>query len=353
MLLLRILIFKGNVTNKMTLDISFIIPIHNNPVKELIRCIDTIKKIENKTFEVLIIDNASDLNKSIQYKKVALQNNCNYIFTKKIGVSNARNIGLNNAKGSFVPFVDADDKIKPKIFNEINLSKKIDLYIFDILVKQKRKTSILGLDKDLENSFLNINVLIKYFVTSFKLNNSSGKLFSLSFLKKNGIQFNPELINGEDATFVSDVIIKNPTTYFVNKVSYVYYQGVVNANHRIVNNPKLAYKSLDYIFKLKYNLISHIEKSYSSKSMKNIVKSEYIKDLSNIFLDLWSTDMIEAKEVKRIILNKFKYLKVQKEYPNSVNIRILILQSNNNWLIHILQNVRLKYLKYKYGKSLK
>lgn len=61
MLLLRILIFKGNVTNKMTLDISFIIPIHNNPVKELIRCIDTIKKIENKTFEVLIIDNASDL----------------------------------------------------------------------------------------------------------------------------------------------------------------------------------------------------------------------------------------------------------------------------------------------------
>ena len=83
------------------------------------------------------------------------------------------------------------------------------------------------------------------------------------------------------------------------------------------------------------------------------IKSEYIKDLSNIFLDLWSTDMIEAKEVKRIILNKFKYLKVQKEYPNSVNIRILILQSNNNWLIHILQNVRLKYLKYKYGESLK
>lgn len=115
---------------------------------ELEECIKSIQQITSLTYEVLIIDNHSDIEKSKVYKKLSGNNDkITYFYTEERGVGKARNLGIKKAKGEYIFFADADDKVIPNFFNHltISLNDKVDLYIFNILVKNSIKTSTLNI----------------------------------------------------------------------------------------------------------------------------------------------------------------------------------------------------------------
>ena len=97
----------------MTDLISIIVPIYN--VKRYLRrCIDSITNQKYKNIEIILVDDGSvDGCGEIcdSYKK-----NDNRIFVihkKNGGLSDARNIGLQKARGKYIAFVDSDDYISP------------------------------------------------------------------------------------------------------------------------------------------------------------------------------------------------------------------------------------------------
>ncbi|MCD8236258.1 MAG: glycosyltransferase [Prevotellaceae bacterium] len=91
--------------------ISVIIPVYNAE-SCLNRCIDSILVQTFADFELLLIDDGSKDNSGRICDEYAEKDSRVRVFHKENGgVSSARNMGLDNARGEWITFVDADDRL--------------------------------------------------------------------------------------------------------------------------------------------------------------------------------------------------------------------------------------------------
>ncbi len=102
-------------------EISVIIPVYNGAEKMA----DTLDSIYNQTFKnfelILVNDGSTDNIIEIvnNYKKNNSIKNMELITTLNKGVSNARNIGIEKAKGRYIMFLDSDDLFKENMLQEM------------------------------------------------------------------------------------------------------------------------------------------------------------------------------------------------------------------------------------------
>lgn len=107
----------------IVVKISVIIPTYK-PQSYLWECLDSLR---NQTFsavdfEVLLILNGCRDPYQSQIENYLLKNkmsNVRLIQTDQAGVSNARNLGLDNAKGDYIAFVDDDDYVSSTYLEEL------------------------------------------------------------------------------------------------------------------------------------------------------------------------------------------------------------------------------------------
>ena len=93
--------------------ISVIVPVYNTE-KYLHRYIDSILAQTFTDFELLLINDGSKDNSGAICDEYAAKDSRVRVFHKENGgASSARNMGLDNAKGKWVTFVDSDDYILP------------------------------------------------------------------------------------------------------------------------------------------------------------------------------------------------------------------------------------------------
>lgn len=96
-----------------TPKISVIVPVYNAE-RWLGRCIDSILAQTFTDFELLLIDDGSrDSSGDICDRYAAADPRVRVFHKPNGGVSSARNLGLDNARGSWITFVDADDWLAP------------------------------------------------------------------------------------------------------------------------------------------------------------------------------------------------------------------------------------------------
>lgn len=111
--------------------ISVIIPVYNAQ-STIGRALESVVNQTYKgLFEILVINDGSTDN-SLLIIKNFIQSNPNFnirlIDQKNSGVSKARNIGLRNARGYFIAFLDSDDEwISEKIEKQINIFNSHDV----------------------------------------------------------------------------------------------------------------------------------------------------------------------------------------------------------------------------------
>ena len=92
--------------------ISVIVPVYNAE-KYLHRCINSILAQTFVDIELLLIDDGSTDSSSVICDKYAKKDQRVRVFHKENGgVSSARNLGLDNAQGEWIAFVDGDDWVK-------------------------------------------------------------------------------------------------------------------------------------------------------------------------------------------------------------------------------------------------
>lgn len=92
-------------------QISIIIPVYNVD-QYLNRCLDSVLSQSFTDFEVLLIDDGSaDRSGRICDEYVERDSRVRVFHKPNGGVSSARNLGLDNIKGEWVYFVDADDEL--------------------------------------------------------------------------------------------------------------------------------------------------------------------------------------------------------------------------------------------------
>lgn len=91
--------------------ISVIVPVYKAE-KYLHRCVDSILAQSYTDFELLLIDDGSPDNSGAICDEYAIKDSRVRVFHKENGgVSSARNLGLDNARGEYVTFCDSDDYV--------------------------------------------------------------------------------------------------------------------------------------------------------------------------------------------------------------------------------------------------
>lgn len=99
--------------------ISIIIPVYQAE-KTLKRCLDSILQQSYTDYEIIVVnDGSSDRSEEIilEYEKITKK--IKYISKENSGVADSRNIGIKNATGDYIVFVDSDDYVKSTIFTDI------------------------------------------------------------------------------------------------------------------------------------------------------------------------------------------------------------------------------------------
>jgi len=112
------------------MEISIIIPVYNSE-KYLKECIDSILSQTFLDFELVLVNDGSTDSSGKICDEYALKDSRVRVFHKENGgVSAARNTGIKAAKGKYVTFVDADDKVKPSFLMDFNsLELEADFYV--------------------------------------------------------------------------------------------------------------------------------------------------------------------------------------------------------------------------------
>lgn len=125
--------------------VSFIVTCYNLPVSMLKECLDSILKLNLQPAEreIIVVDDGSDV-PPVGELTEAYGDSIVYIRQRNEGVSVARNRGMATASGTFLQFVDGDDRLLATAYNhclDFLRNEDTDLLMFDFTSHEESQTT--------------------------------------------------------------------------------------------------------------------------------------------------------------------------------------------------------------------
>lgn len=228
----------------MKYRISVIIPTFN-PIDYLWMCLDSLysQTLSKDEFEIIIVLNGcnepyrSRINSYIAAHK---ELHFNLIQTDDSGVSNARNIGLDNAKGEYIAFIDDDDYVSPKYLEEL-LQKSNDKTIalsYELAFNDGTKNYYPYYITNEYNRLHGLGV-VPFYKARRLFNGPVYKLIHKDVIRER--KFNVNFKNSEDALFM--ILISDN---FVNAIftsrDAIYYRRVRNNSASTMGRRSFSYR---------------------------------------------------------------------------------------------------------------
>ena len=166
---------------------SIIIPVYNNTTT-IERCLDSVCKQLYKNFEVILVDDGSDV--SYDYLKEKYENLITVRLPENKGQSYARQYAIDNvATGDWIMFVDSDDELI-NVCTLMTLARTIRKSPDSLVLRSK--FAIINNDNIANNKFT---------ITSPYFQPLHGIAFNSNFLKRDNIRFCDKLKIYEDQHF--------------------------------------------------------------------------------------------------------------------------------------------------------
>ncbi|MGM9850498.1 MAG: glycosyltransferase family 2 protein [Bacilli bacterium] len=296
--------------------ITIIINVYNGE-KYIRQCLECIINQTYKNLEILIIndgstDNTLSICKEYKDKKIRI------ISTENKGLPLSRNIGLDNAKGKYLYFIDVDDSIEQDTIEYLyKLIKKYNANIAtcgvatvynNIIKKRKRNKEHI---KILNN--------IDYLKKELLITNRDLAIWNKLIEKKtiNNLRFEDRII--DDIAFTHKLAIKSKKIVYSNQIKYYYNKNTSSLTSTLKENLERNIaeyngyvERYNYIKKIYPNLIENeigmmqiITRIYLRKN-KEIVKQLDDKELRDFFKKLFSFRIfkgdVSIKEKTKFIL---------------------------------------------------
>ena len=205
--------------------ISVIVPVYN--VEKLLhRCIDSILAQTFTDFELLLIDDGSkDKSGEICDEYTEIDARIRVFHKQNGGVSSARNIGLDNARGEWIGFVDSDDYVEENFLSSFfKLGQNADLLSQGFLSPNwQNKGPKTVTEKD--------EIVTENSIASFALRLTKTtqigflwcKLFRSKIINKYSIRFDENVCFMEDRLFIYNFLSHSNRVINVSETGYVYY----------------------------------------------------------------------------------------------------------------------------------
>lgn len=227
--------------------ISVIMPVYNEE-QYLEKTCQSLKQQTLDDIELICINDGSTDNSTDILTNLATEyDNIRIINQENQGSGIARNKGIDEAKGEYIAFLDADDKY-------IDPSSLEKMYEYgyknnaDIICGNLKRISSEG---KLEDNFNYVEGNYAYFPEYDKLTPQDygipwafyKNIYRKKFLDENNIRF-PDLKRGQDPVFLADVLTKADVIYTVPVYLYGYnYSASGGANSKVNSHDK----KLDYL----------------------------------------------------------------------------------------------------------
>lgn len=311
----------------MSVEVSIIVPCYN--CQDTIReCYNSIKKSVNNVSSheiILINDGSTDNTQRILKEIITNDNNVIVINQENKGVSAARNIGLKNAKGKYISFVDSDDSILEQYYTKMIVPLKensnLDLIICDYSSSGLSNKDILNISID--------NIYEEGLKSKGSFEKLRGyiwnKIYKRNILVDNNIIFDEEVKFCEDLGFNLIYLKYAENVKFIAEKLYRYETQATDTSGNS-NKKSTAFKIWDNL------LFRENEEKY-----KNIIKLEKYKYM------IWG--LCEQLSEKGEIQNK-EYLELLKKEKDFIikNKSLLGRKFELLFRLMIISPIFVKYL---------
>lgn len=204
--------------------ISIIIPVYN--IKEYLReCVDSLLRQTYQKIEIILVDDGSTDGSSQLCDYLAEKDfRIRVIHQKNEGVSSARNIGIADARGQYITFVDGDDWVEENFIETL----------YNSLVQYDADVSAVGHMRCLADGTKQVKAItdkteVIFSTSAFYrkcdkkspwIGYAGGKLVRKEIIEHNALEFDTEIRIFEDFIFFYSLfehvqkIVKNPETLY-------------------------------------------------------------------------------------------------------------------------------------------
>lgn len=286
--------------------ISVIVPVYNVE-QYLPRCIDSILAQTFTDFELLLIDDGSTDNSGKICDEYAKKKDTKIRVWHKEngGVSSARNMGLDFAKGEYIQFIDSDDFIEKNMFEIVyNTCENADIVVTDYYVNTKKQTIY-------KKQIISSDIITSIFESKV-FGALWNKFLKRSIIANSDLRFYDELDFCEDICFLCELQQRTSRSLkvkYINQAFYHYsvtdssltrrsgikqiqsWQKYINLISTILrDNPNLEYYILTNKFSVKW---------FSLQTNMNF------SDYQNLYPDVYDTLRTEKGKKKIPIVKRF------------------------------------------------
>lgn len=219
------------------MKVSIIIPCYNSEAY-LAACMDSVLAQTFEDFEAILIDDGSKDNTLQIARSYAQKDKRVRVYAKENGgVSAARNLGLDHARGEWITFVDSDDLLPPDALDSLlsGAGDAVDMVVcahetFDeagkceVVIPESRWMDKRGEKKRRAAA-------LRLIEGDCVLNIMCNKLHRRALIEREGIRLTPGVKIAEDALFNLEAVLCGRGITYVNRVAYRYRTHSASAMH--------------------------------------------------------------------------------------------------------------------------
>lgn len=334
---------------------SLILPVYNVE-KYVKRCVNSLLRQEYTDYEIILVDDGSTDSSGSMCDKLADKNNNIFAYHKENGgLSDARNYGMDRAKGNYILFIDSDDWVDEKLLislhNHLNKSN-VDILKFGFQKMQE------GNYKNTFFSYFNIGVydrrqieetILPYTIGPKRLfcyeqnacKSVWSHVYSLNFLRENNIRFvsEREILN-EDYLFNLHTLLYAKSLEVTHYILYYYDYREGSLSKRYITNEFERKLKLHREYKLlleRNGLFERYETPYYSECVDG-----FYACISNECCCWNETSKYAVQNIKKILNCKECEISLLKCKRSNMNLKGKVIY----WLMR-LKFAYLMYILYK------
>lgn len=330
----------------MSCEVSIIVPVYN--AKSTLRnCVESILAQSYSDYEILLVDDGSkDESKNLCDEYARTNTKIKVFHQANAGVSAARNVGIKNAVGKFIMFVDSDDTVKKDLLlHLINGQRKIDAdFTFSgidtVIVKNNgkrisRKRSPEANDMEMREFVDKLDLYGEYINSPYK------SLFLKELIDNNAVLFPNGVQIGEDRIFVLKYLLCCERVSAVSESDYEYMNTPLETltSKRDFQPPKYNFEAA----KLK----TQLKEKYGVKCKEVEYSKQFYNTLIFNFMRVFGQRLgCSSKEKFRYCLSVSKDLQTKKYvalyqgYSKPTKLLRFFLKYKMNLALYIMWSVR-------------
>lgn len=291
--------------------VSIIVPVYNTE-QYLSRCIDSILAQTFDDFELILVnDGSTDNSGKICEEYAQKDNRIKVIHKENGGVSSARNLGLDEAKGEWITFIDSDDYISDTYLSDFPKNEMNDMEICGIVsfngqmfISSQQETNYSG--KKLAQFYEEL--------FCYRANTSPcAKIIKREVIKTNNIYFDTNMKLTEDTLFILNLLNFINAIQIISNTNYYY-----NAPSNIILKYNITLKQI------KYNLDCLIKSAKKLDERYSFNLNCIIDPIKNFQFGCFKNLLTNANNEKKLeLIQEYKRYKMLRYIPK-LNYKELI-----------------------------